>query len=70
MSLVQQLESIGANAQARYNSNKDQLSEDLQELIDTCPDIIAFLIPAEEEESNDDDKEQDSEEQTKNRLAL
>ncbi len=71
MSVIKQLETIGANATTRYNTEKTQLSDELQTLIDTCPDIIAFLAPAEEEdqESKDDENDQPAPQENESKVG-
>ncbi len=65
MSLLKQLEILGADAEQRYSSTSSTISEELQTLIDTCPDVVAFLAPAEEEAPDSDETPQEAPEEEK-----
>lgn len=55
MSAILLLEKIGANASLRHNSHELVANEDIQKLIDSSPDIVAFIAPAEDDEEPSED---------------
>lgn len=69
MSLVKALATIGANSKLRYTTEKKDLDLELQELIDTCPDIIAFLAPAEDESEAPAEDTPDTDEEEKESIS-
>ena len=53
--------------QAEAIINKDVTS--LERQLDVCPDVVCFILPAEDdEEEKDDDKDEDSTEETSHRV--
>lgn len=57
MSAIQLLERIGASATAPKHDKK-AIKNELDGLLDICPEIISFLVPAEDdEEDNKKDEE-------------
>lgn len=59
MSAIQLLEKIGADASVKNAKNEHLTKEEIQNLIDVCPDVYCVLIPA-EDESEDSSEGEDS----------
>jgi hypothetical protein len=69
MSAIQLLEKIGASAALRYTKNEALSATEIQNLIDVCPDIVAYFAPAEEDGESEDEPQEDDDEKESIKIA-